>query len=267
MRSEADHSLYVLHEGDKVKWLVGYVDDMLAASNCHTYLDNFKQQLRKHFDLSDLGPARHFLGMHITRDHEKCLLTISQKSYLEKILENAGMSQCKPVGMPMTPGLTLRKGTRAPTEEEASAIASIPYRTTLGELSYAMHTSCPDIAYPISCLSRYMENPSINHHRQLKHLLWYIHGTTDLTLVFGSSNSGLIGHSDLDYAADQDNSKSTSAYMYTLFGGPVSWKSQKQSIVAMSSTESRIYWSIECIMRGFISHTTPTQLPPRSNTL
>ena len=101
-----------------------------------------------------------------------------------------------------------------------------------------MRTSRPDIAYPISCLPRYMENPSIEHHRQLKHLLRYICGTTDLTLVFGSSDDGLIGHSDSDYAADQDESKSTSAYVYTPFWGPVSWKSQEQSVVATSSTEA-----------------------------
>jgi hypothetical protein len=61
---------------------------------------------------------------------------------------------------------------------------------------------------------------------------------TDLVLIFGSSNEGLIGHSDSDYAADWDDSKSTSAYIYQLFGGPISWKSQKQSVVATSTTEA-----------------------------
>ena len=238
VRSEADHSLYVLHEDGKVIWLVVYVDDMLAASNCRIHLDNFKAKLKQRFDLTDLGPARHFLGMHITRDREKRLLTVSQKSYLEKILENAGMSHCNPVSTPMTPGLVLQKATRTPTEAEAIDIASIPYRKTIGELNYAMRTTRPDIAYPVSCLSRYMENPSIDHHRQLKHLLRYIRGTTDLMLIFGSSDTGLIGHSDSDYAADRDDSKSTSAYVYTLFGGPISWKSQKQSVVATSTTEA-----------------------------
>jgi hypothetical protein len=138
VRSEADHSLYVLHEGDKVIWLVIYVDNMLAASNSRDYLDKFKVQLKQCFDLSDLGPACHFLGMHITHDREKRLRTISQKAYLERILENAGMTMCNPVSTPMTPGVILQKATRAPTEEEAAAIASIPYRQTIGKLNYAM---------------------------------------------------------------------------------------------------------------------------------
>jgi hypothetical protein len=238
VRSEADHSLYVLHEDGKVIWLVVYVDDMLAASNSRVHLDTFKGRLKQRFDLSDLSPARHFLGMHITRDREQRVISVSQKTYLEKILEDAGMSQCNPVSTPMTPGVTLQKATRPPTQEETAAIASIPYRRTIGGLNYAMRTTRPDIAYAISCLSRYMENPSIDHHYQLKHLLHYIRGTTDLMLIFGSSNDGLVGHSDSDYAADRDDSKSTSAYVYTLFGGPISWKSQKQSVVTTSTTEA-----------------------------
>jgi hypothetical protein len=138
----------------------------------------------------------------------------------------------------MMPGVVLQKATQAPTEEEATAIASIPYHRTIGELNYAMRTTRPDIAYLVSCFSHYMENPSIKHHRQLKHLLRYIRGMTDLMLVFGSSDEGLVGHSDSDYAADQDDSKSTSTYVYQLFGGPISWKSQKQSVVATSTTEA-----------------------------
>jgi hypothetical protein len=101
-----------------------------------------------------------------------------------------------------------------------------------------MRTTYPNIAFTISCLSRYMENPSIEHHHQLKHLLRYIYGTTDLVLTFVLTDTGLIGHSNSDYAADQDDSKSTSAYVFQLFGGPVSWKAQKQSVVATSTMEA-----------------------------
>jgi hypothetical protein len=212
---------------------------MLAALNSRDYLNGFKVQLKQHFDLTDLGPAKHFLGMHITHNHEKRLLSISQKTYLEKILENAGMSQCNPVGTPMTPGVTLQKVTRPPTADEATAITSIPYCRTIGKLNYAMRTTRPDIAFTISCLSRYMESPGIDHHHQLKHLLRYIHGMMDLTLVFSSMDDGLIGYSDSDYAADRDDSKSTSMYVYQLFGGPISWKAQKQSVVVTSTTEAK----------------------------
>jgi hypothetical protein len=127
VRSEADHSLYVLHEGSKVIWLMVYVDNMLTASNFHDYLNSFKIWPKQHFDLTDMGPTRHFLSMHIMHDCEKCTLSVSQKTYLEKILENTGMSQCNPVGTPMTPGVALQKVTHAPTNDEVDDIVSIPY--------------------------------------------------------------------------------------------------------------------------------------------
>jgi hypothetical protein len=66
VRSEADYSLYVLHKGDKTIWLLIYVDNMLLASNCQSFLDVFKAALSQRFKMKDLGEARHFLGMHIT---------------------------------------------------------------------------------------------------------------------------------------------------------------------------------------------------------
>jgi hypothetical protein len=127
VRSEADHSLYVLHEGSKVIWFVVYVNDMLTALNSHDYLNSFKTRLKQHFDLTDMGPARHFLGMHIMCNHKKHTLSVSQKTYLEKILENAGMSQCNPVGTPMTPRVALQKATHTPTNDEVDDIVSTPY--------------------------------------------------------------------------------------------------------------------------------------------
>jgi hypothetical protein len=129
---------------------------MLTALNSHDYLNSFKTRLKQHFDLTDMGPARHFLGMHIMCNHKKRTLSVSQKTYLEKILENAGMSQCNPVRTPMTPRVALQKATHTPTNDEVDDIASIPYRRTICELNYAMRTTCPDIAFAVSCLSCYI---------------------------------------------------------------------------------------------------------------
>lgn len=111
--------------------------------------------------------------MHITRDRENHLITVNQKAYLEKILENAGMSQCNPVSTPMTPGVALQKATRAPTQEEAVTIASIPYRRTISELNYAMRTTRPDIAYTVTTrrVSLYQRTRRAKHIRMHYHLI------------------------------------------------------------------------------------------------
>eukprot|EP00253_Pinus_taeda_P016724 PITA_16724 len=41
----------------------------------------------------------------------------------------------------------------------------------------------------------------------------------------------------VDWAGDLDQRRSTSGYVFNLFGGAVSWMSKKQSVVALSTTE------------------------------
>ena len=46
------------------------------------------------------------------------------------------------------------------------------------------------------------------------------------------------GYSDADRAGDGEDRRSTSGYIFYLSGGPVSWKTRKQSCVALSTAES-----------------------------
>ena len=45
------------------------------------------------------------------------------------------------------------------------------------------------------------------------------------------------GYVDADWAGDLNQRRSTSGYVFNLFGGVVSWMSKKQSVVALSTTE------------------------------
>jgi len=45
------------------------------------------------------------------------------------------------------------------------------------------------------------------------------------------------GFVDADWARDLDQRRSTSGYVFNLFGGVVSWMSKKQSVVALSTKE------------------------------
>src|SRR5882672_3444670 len=49
------------------------------------------------------------------------------------------------------------------------------------------------------------------------------------------------GYCDANYAEDAHDCKSTSSYVFMLVGGPISWKSKKQSSVSLSTTEAEYY--------------------------
>lgn len=71
-------------------------------------------------------------------------------------------------------------------------------------------------------------------------MLRYIHGITNLGLKYPSQENliELIGYADADWARDSIDRKSTSGYVFKLNGCSVTWLSQKQSTVNLSSTEA-----------------------------
>ena len=43
---------------------------------------------------------------------------------------------------------------------------------------------------------------------------------------------------DVDWAGDLDQRRSTSGYVFSLFGGAISWMRKKQVVVALSTTKA-----------------------------
>jgi hypothetical protein len=67
-------------------------------------------------------------------------------------------------------------------------------------------------------------------------------------LTFRKSNTlEIVGYSDSDWVGCVDTKKSTSAYIFTLAGGAISWKSSKQSVVASSTMHAEFVACYEAI--------------------
>ena len=137
---------------------------------------------------------------------------------------------------------------------------------------YAILRTHPDLAYPISTLSKFCTNPSYEHASAAQYIFCYLQKTTNVGITLGgiendkeSSNieaieralkdsntgtlgkglNGILGFTDLDWAGDIDSQKSTSGYVFTLYGGAIFWKSRKQNVIATSSTEAKYITSTE----------------------
>jgi len=85
-----------------------------------------------------------------------------------------------------------------------------------------------------------MANPSQAHWEQAKRVLRYLKGTSDSALEYGKDAHGaeLVGWSDSDYASDSSSRRSRTGYVFMLNGAAVSWKSQRQQTVALSTAEA-----------------------------
>ena len=79
--------IYKNVSGISIAFLILYVDDILLIGNDIELLESVKDYLNKSFSMKDLGEAAYILGIKIYRDRSKCLIGLSQSTYLEKVLK------------------------------------------------------------------------------------------------------------------------------------------------------------------------------------
>ena len=232
-RSENEHGVYMRGKSQN-RLMVGiYVDDLIITGGDDVELKAFKEDMKKQFQMSDLGTLSYYLGIEVCQGSSG--ITISQERYAHKLLERADMIGCNPSSTPMESRLKLLKESTAPPVDATT------YRSIVGGLRYLLHTR-PDISFSVGYVSRFMEAPTEEHQAAVKRILRYIAGTAALGIHYkrGEENlpSQLHGYSDSDLAGDVNDRKSTGGVIFFLSDGPISWQSCKHKVVALSSCEA-----------------------------
>src|SRR5258708_3509154 len=92
-RCDADHSVFI-HKGlDQELCIIAlYVDDLMVLSNDVNLLNQKKDELKSTFKMKDLGPIHWFLGLEITRDRSRRLISVSQTRYVLDVVECFGFT-------------------------------------------------------------------------------------------------------------------------------------------------------------------------------
>ncbi|UYV76125.1 hypothetical protein LAZ67_13002672 [Cordylochernes scorpioides] len=237
--SISDSCVYTMKCKQAYILLAIYVDDCLICSVNKQHLDDIVQYLNSNFEIKTFT-ADYFLGLQIYRDRTTKMLFLHQASYIERTLEHYNLLDIKLQSVPSDPYSKLTKEMCPKDDQEIEEMNKIPYRQTIGSLMYLMTGTRPDIAYAVSRVSQFMNNPGPSHWTAVKKIFGYLKATKNIGICFGGSSctSTLIGFSDADFAGDLDTRKSTTGYVFMLNNGPISWCSQKQNCVSLSTTES-----------------------------
>ncbi|XP_073309965.1 secreted RxLR effector protein 161-like [Primulina huaijiensis] len=231
-----DDCVYHKFRGSKHICLVLYVDDILLASNDIELLHDTKRFLAKNFEMKDLGDASFVLGIQIHRDRSRGILRLSQKGYIDKVLKQYGMQDCKPTDTSVAKGDKFSLKQCPKNDFQEKEMQKIPYSSAVGSLMYAQVCTRPDIAYVTGMLGRYLSNLGVEHWKAVKRVLRYLQRTKDYMLIYQRSDQlEIIGYTDSDFAGCQDSMKSTSGYIYLIAGGAIFLKSAKQSLIASST--------------------------------
>ena len=223
---------YSTVEGHKLL-LALYVDDGLVTAQNESDMQQFLSELSLEFSVT-VSPASCFLGLQIHQNSDSSVF-INQEHYTRCLLAKFNMSDCNPVATPIDKTSTC-------LEADAGDMidGSVPYREAVGSLLYLATCTRPDISYAVSVVSQSLSKPTRTHWEKVKRIFRYLKGTSGLGIMYkhGLNSDRLIAYSDADYAGDIVTRRSTSGFVCMFMGGPVSWSSQRQRSVALSTTES-----------------------------
>ena len=234
-QTSSDPCLYVAVDSEGELCIVAvYVDDMILGARSEAKLEEVKKKLNQKFQMKDLGLLHHFLGVTADQDRSTGRIWLGQPSYAEKLLHKFGMEDSKPVRTPVDPGVKL---VQCVNEDDVQNQKT--YQAVVGSLLYLSTKTRPDIAYAVGSVARFCAKPTKEHWTAVKRILRYLRGTVNLGLLYsGNAPPECICYSDADWAGDVGDRKSTSGYVFLLGDGAISWKSSKQSCVALSTAEA-----------------------------
>ncbi|KAK3026864.1 hypothetical protein RJ639_041991 [Escallonia herrerae] len=213
---------------------------MLIAAKRKSHILHLKKLLSREFDMKDLGSAKKILGMEIHRDRKAGKLWVTQKNYVEKILEMFSMLNAKSVSTPLGAHFQLSSQLCPSTKEDVEYMSLSPYANAVGSLMYAMVCTRPDISHAVSMVSRYMGNPGKKHRDAVKWIFRYLTGSTNFGITFDrdGEKGEVSGFVDSDYAGDLDSRRSTTGYVFTFYGRPICYKSVLQYTTTLSTMEA-----------------------------
>ena len=135
--SASDTSLFVYKEGDRVVYLLLFVDDIILTASSTDLLHHIIQLLHSEFAMTDLGDLHHFLGISVTRSPDG--LFLSQRQYALDLLQRAGMAECHSTATPVDTRAKLSASDGAAVENPSE------YRSLASALQYLTLTPRPGV--------------------------------------------------------------------------------------------------------------------------
>lgn len=214
--------------------LVLYVDDLLILGHQIAHIQHFKKQFLAKYNGRDLGETECFLGINITRDRRQRRIYINQPAYIDKIVNKFHL-QHGPLTRTPLPSAPLDHYHLQATEDSIKL-----YQQKIGSLIYAAIASRSDIAFAATRLSMHLLNPGPQHHTAANYVFCHLRDTKSLAITYGgATHKPFFAGSDAAFA-DLPDHKSTGAYLFSLFGGPIDWRLYKIPTVTLSTTETEL---------------------------
>lgn len=230
--SEADPAFFVYCKNEVVILAVVYVDDIFLTGNDLPTLENVIKYFMNRFDVRICRKVSKFLGISLKWDDKS--VTLHHGAMIIRLLDYFNMSDCKFSAVPIVSGNTVTD-----SNDDVCNISVTLFQQLVGSLLYLANTTRPDICYAVGFLSRHIHKPTTALWKIGKGILRYLKGTIELGVRYRSMDvAKVIGYCDSDFAQEKPSRKSISGYTFMFAGGPISWRSKQQSVIAQSTVET-----------------------------
>ena len=240
--------------GDDIM-VVQYVDDCGIAAPNQERIDQFVADLKGlNFELTQEGSFEEFLGIKFEKRADgktEC----TQQGLIKKTLEAAGVLDCNPNSVPAI------QATLGADKDGPPMTDSWNCRGICGMLLHLSTNARPDIAFAVSQVCRFGNDPKKSHATAVKTILRHLKQTSNKGIIDDPANSelnlklcvdadfcGLFGRED---PRDPNSVRSRTGHIVSLCGWPIMWKSQLQSHLSQSTLEAE-YSSLSSAPRVFL---------------
>lgn len=99
-KSQSEATLYDKKVNSDIFIISIYVDDLLMTGSSSELISEFKKEMMKVFEMTDLSKMAYFLGIEIKQGEDEAF--ICEKKYAKEILKKFQMEDCKAVTTPMS---------------------------------------------------------------------------------------------------------------------------------------------------------------------
>jgi hypothetical protein len=216
-----------------------YVDDYVIRATTNKAIDAAYAMFDTLYSNKRIGEPRAFLGMQIHRDRLNRTIFLHQQAYVESLITlftEGVIDAAKTLWPPKT---VIPHGWKS----HNTVITSTDWLQRTGRLNWLASLTRPDIAFTTSRLSEANAGAKDIHLQVFKHLLRYLKGTSMYGIKLGGKgytrhDLHLRTYADASFADRLEDRASTGGHVVFLANGPVLWKSKKQTLVTLNTTEA-----------------------------
>ena len=214
-----------------------HIDDCTIAASSACLVEALKMGMRQHVEVTDLSKLHWMLGIEVQCNRKVGMVHLSQRAYIDSILQQYHLNDFKPLSTPMDTQVRLSSGQSPKSTAEFAAMHDVPYHETVGMLNWAALSTHANITFAVSTVARFAAEPRPAHWEAVKWIFQCLAGTCNLWLLYGETRCTLEGYADTDGSMAEDQCAIT-GYTFLIDGGTVSWSSKRQEIILLSTTES-----------------------------